>query len=143
MPGIYHDITIDAPLQRVRAAIMSPQEIDRWWTLKCEGRPELGGVYRFYFGPDYDWYAEVILCGDDRGIEWCFTKADEDWTGTRLRIHATRVNGTTRLRLEHTAWRDRNDHFRRSSYCWAQYLRLLKVYLEQGVITPYGERRFG
>ena len=143
MPGIYHDITIDAPLERVMTAVTRPQEIDRWWTLNCEGSPAPGAVYRFYFGPDYDWYAKVTRCRDDQAIEWRFTRADKDWTGTRLSFHAARVSGATRLRLEHTSWRDRNDHFRHSSYCWAQYLRLLKVYLERGLVTPYSERTFG
>jgi hypothetical protein len=33
-----------------------------------------------------------------------------------------------------------DDEFRRSSYCWAMYLRILRRYLEHGETVPY-ERR--
>ena len=37
-------------------------------------------------------------------------------------------------------WLEANAHFRRSSYCWAMYLRLLQRYLEQGETVPYADR---
>lgn len=33
-----------------------------------------------------------------------------------------------------------NDHFRTSSCCWAQYLRILRRFLEHGERVPYAER---
>lgn len=140
MPGIYHDVTINAPPERVFAAVTHPEELNQWWTLHCEGRPESGARYRFYFGPQYNWYAAVKACAENHMIDWHFTQAQEDWNGTSLRFEVAEVNGDTLLRLEHRLWVECSDHFRRTSYCWAQYLRLLKIYVEEGIVTPYEER---
>lgn len=40
----------------------------------------------------------------------------------------------------HTGWADAGEHFRISSYCWAAYLRLLRLYVEEGQIAPYEKR---
>ena len=142
MPDIHHDLTLQATAEHTFTAITQPQEINRWWTLDCEGTPELGRKYRFYFGPEFDWSARVVEYSD-AVIAWEFTKADSDWTGTILRLQIARESGLTRLRFEHTGWPACNAHFRRSSYCWAQYLRLLKEYLEQGQVIAYEDRFFG
>ena len=142
MAEICHDVNIHAPLVRVFAAVSQPKEINRWWTMDCDGHPALGSTYRFFFGQDFDWYAEVTAYAQNNRIVWLFTEADRDWTGTMLRMHVAQINDSTRLRLEHKSWLTSNEHFRRTSYCWAQYLRLLKNYLEEGVTTPYKERTF-
>ena len=69
------------------------------------------------------------------------TAADEGWTGTKVKFFLTRKGDSTDLQFEHTGWKETNDHFRVSSYCWAKYLRLLKKFIEEGVIVPYDERQ--
>ena len=141
MPGIYHDVTINTLPERAFEAITQPEGLNAWWTLACEGSPDPATSYRFYFGPDYDWYAEVQDVVRSHFITWKFTHADADWTGTKLHVAFEAMGLSTRIRLEHTGWLSRNDHFRRTSYCWAQYLRLLKQYLERGISIPYRERQ--
>lgn len=143
MPDILHDLTIRADQDQVFCAVTEPVGINSWWTLDCEGIPHMGAEYRFYFGPEYDWYANVVAYAPQGQITWKFIRADEDWTGTELGIQVFGSAKSTRLRFEHTGWRESNDHFRRSSYCWAQYLRLLKTYLERGKIVPFEDRVFG
>ena len=63
-----------------------------------------------------------------------------DWVGTRVGFEMDVDGETTRLRFYHTGWPADNDHFRRSSYCWAMYLRLLKRFVEHDETVPYEKR---
>jgi uncharacterized protein YndB with AHSA1/START domain len=52
MPGIdsYHaDLTIDAPIDSVFAAVSSVEALSGWWTTDTGGSPEPGGELRFTF----------------------------------------------------------------------------------------------
>ncbi len=141
MPGIFHDVYINASPEHAFEAVTRPEGLNAWWTLDSEGTPEISTMYRFYFGPGFNWHAKICKAAPPHLIVWEFSSADDDWTGTQLCLAFEAMEGGTRLRFEHTGWLTRNDHFRRSSYCWAQYLRLLKQYLEHGVSVPYCDRQ--
>lgn len=140
MPNICMNVTIRGSASSVFEAISSARGLDAWWTLEAAGEPLPGASYRLYFGPGYDWLAEVTGCTPDRSVEWTLTRADTDWTGTRVSFRLEDVNGSVLVRFCHSGWANCNDHFLRSTYCWAMYLRLLKRYVERGETVPYSER---
>ena len=65
---------------------------------------------------------------------------NEDWSGTRVGFKLQEDNGATEVRFHHFGWREPNDHYQTSCYCWAMYLRLLRRYVETGATVEY-ERR--
>ncbi len=138
--SIYHDFPIEAPPERVFAVLQSPEGLDAWWTLESAGTPARGGTYRLGFGPEYDWAAVLKRFEPPRLVEWEMTRADRDWLGTRVGFELDAIPGGTQVRFWHAGWREVNDHFRRSSYCWAMYLRLLRRYIESGQTVPYAGR---
>jgi uncharacterized protein YndB with AHSA1/START domain len=140
VPDILHDFPIAASADRVFQAVASPAGLDRWWTVSSEGEPRLGAVYQLYFGPAYDWRAEVSRCVPDRAFELTLTRSDGDWTGSRVSFDLTPQGHGTQVCFRHLGWPAANEHFRISSYCWAMYLRLLRRYVELGEVVPY-ERR--
>jgi len=140
MADILHDLTIEAPSGRVFLAVSTPEGIDRWWTKRSAGRPSLGAELDLGFGPGYEWRARVTRFVPDSELELEMTRADEDWTGTRVGFLLEARGSTTRLAFRHTGWASPNDHFRTSSYCWASYLRLLRRHLEHGETVPYEDR---
>ena len=140
MADILHRFPIHASAERVFEAITSPKGLDAWWTLESQGQPTVGTSYRFYFDPQYDWHGKVTEAVPHRVIEWRFTDAEPDWTGTMLRIELEEKDGWTWVEFAHNGWADTGEHFRITSYCWAAYLRLLRLYLEEGSIAPYAER---
>jgi hypothetical protein len=102
--------------------------------------PRVGESYNLWFGADYDWQAVVTKCLPNTEFELQITEADDDWTGTILRF-SLELDGTrTQVRFCHTGWPAQNAHYRRSSYCWAMYLRVLKRYLEHGEVVAYEDR---
>jgi len=140
MPDILHNLTIQSSAENVYRAVAFPKGLDAWWTKSSNGQPELGAEYQLYFSDEYNWRA--IVLENEQNVKFVLeiTVADGDWTGTKIRFFLKEKNGATDLCFEHTGWKETNDHFRVSSYCWANYLRLLKNYVEEGGIIAYEKR---
>lgn len=140
MPDICHQFQIKAPISDVCGAISTPEGLDSWWTLSSEGKPAVGEAYRFFFSKQFDWKAEVVRCSENELIEWRFSDAEPDWTGTRLVISLSEKEGLTWIDFRHLEWKSAGDHYRHTSFCWAMYLRLLKRYVERGEVVAYEAR---
>ena len=140
MPDIFHDFPIHVPASRVYEAVSTPAGLDRWWTAWSAGEPSLGAEYQLWFGPEYDWRAQVTRNEPGRAFELEMTAASSDWLGTRVGIVLESVPGGTQVRFSHTGWPAVNEHYRISSYCWAMYLRILQRYLEHNESVPYESR---
>ncbi|WP_149304159.1 SRPBCC family protein [Pareuzebyella sediminis] len=137
---IYHDLPIKATAAKTFEGISNPEHLKNWWPLRCSGKPEKGAVYNFYFGPEYNWFAEVVSCRPDSAFHLSMTKSDADWDPTSFGFDIQRKEEGILLKFRHTGWPERNAHFRRSSFCWAMLLNGLKNYLEKGIIIPFEER---
>ncbi len=142
MADILHDLPIAAPAARVFESVSSGAGLDRWWSLRAEGRPELGDLFALDFGPGYDdWRARVTICEPPRRFELEPVTAMPDWMGTRVRFElASPTPDTTQLRFAHLGWAAPTEHFRVASYCWAMYLRLLRRSVETGEVVPWAQR---
>lgn len=132
MPDIHHLFTVQASAHSVFKAITSPAGLNSWWTLQSRGEPKLGHSYQFFFGPAYDWRAEVVALSENKLIEWQMQVADDDWLPTRLvfELEEHSKKQQTTVRFQHLNWAEVNDHFRRTNFCWAIYFGKLKTCLE-------------
>lgn len=140
MPDIFHTFFVKAPAERVFQAIATPQGLDSWWTKSCSGKPLEGETYGLGFGPDYQWKAVAIQVIPNKEFELQIIESDDDWKGTRICFVLQSKDGGTEVRFHHTGWREPNEHYRISCYCWAMYLRLLKRHAEHGEFVPYESR---
>ncbi len=141
MPDILHRFQVNAPPSRVFAMFAEPRLLSEWWTRGAEGVPDTGETYQLDFGPGYRWQGLLAACEPDRWIEWEIVEADADWTGTRVGARFTARDGDrTVVDFYNSGWRHANDHFRTSSCCWANYLRVLRRFVEHGERVPYDER---
>lgn len=142
MADILHTLYIHKPSKDVFKAISLGEEFSNWWTKMSSGHPVLHAKYRFYFSPEYDWTATIVEYVEDSEIAFQFVEADNDWLGTVMAFKLYFAEGTTRTAFSHTGWSATNEHFRRSSYCWAMYLNLMKIYVESGQISAFEDRDF-
>lgn len=140
MPDIVHDFPIKAAPDRVFGALTTPAGLDSWWTARSNGTPAVGAEYELWFGADYDWRGRVTRCDPDAEFELEMTRADADWTGTRVGFRVEPRGDSTWVRFWHTGWPDANEHYRVSCTCWAMYLRLMRRSLEYGEHVPYEQR---
>ncbi|CAM1345248.1 SRPBCC family protein [Tenacibaculum amylolyticum] len=138
--SIYHNVPINASVEKVFKAISAPEELEKWWPQKCIGIPELGAVYNFYFGEAYNWYGEVIEYKENVSFYIKMTKSDKDWNPTTFGFDLQMKGGETYLQFFHKDWPEINTHFKHSSFCWAMLLNGLKNYLEKGIIIPFSKR---
>lgn len=138
--AIYHDLWIDSPIEKVFQAISNPSELINWWPKACKGESELNGTYNFFFTPEYDWYGKVIKYQENQSFHIKMTDSDEDWNPTTFGFDLSRDSGKTKVNFWHIGWPFCNDHFKRSSFCWAILLQGLKNYVENGAIVPFEER---
>lgn len=138
--SIYHDLTINASLEMVFRAVSDPEHLVDWWPLTCSGNPSVGSSYNFYFGPEFNWFGEVVKYSENEAFHIKMTDSDEDWNPTSFGFDISEENETTKIRFWHIGWPECNAHYRRSSFCWALLLQGLKDYVEKGVIIPFEER---
>jgi uncharacterized protein YndB with AHSA1/START domain len=137
---IFQDLPIAAPRVRVFEAVATPAGLDRWWTLSATGVVAPGGLIHLSFGPMDGWEARVVVHQPDAVVEYELTRADADWTGTRVRCELEPRGRDTWLRFQHAGWASVNEHYRVSCHCWAMYLRLLRRWAEHGEVVPYEAR---
>jgi uncharacterized protein YndB with AHSA1/START domain len=137
---IVQEFTVKAPQERVFDTFATPKGLDAWWTKTSSGTPAEGSEYSLFFGPEYDWRAKVTRCIPGWAFELLMTSAHEDWHNTRVGCELQPEGNATRVRFYHIGWRQANEHWRVSCYCWAMYLRLLRRYLEHGEFVPYEKR---
>ncbi len=143
MAEILHDVFIYSDARSIFEAVSQAEKINNWWTLKCSGSAQLATQYNFYFTDEYDWFGEVHSVEIGKHIHWLVTKADEDWTNTIFGFDLVALEeNKTQVKFKHILWDSANDHFRRTSYCWAMLLSLLKDYVESGHVVPYEKRTF-
>ena len=140
MADILHDFPINAPIERVFQAVSMPEGLDQWWTKRSAGTVATGAEYQLWFGPEYDWRAELTACTPPTELEYRMTRATPDWLDTRVGFALRGEGATTQVRFSHRGWREPGEHYRTSCFCWAMYLRILRRYLEAGETVPY-ERR--
>lgn len=140
MPDILHRLPVRAPAGRVFDLFTTAEGLRTWWALDAEGTPAPGEVYALDFGPGYQWTAMVNAVDPPRWIEWEMLDADGDWGGTRVGARLVERDGSTLVDFYHSGWRHANEHFRTTSCCWAQYLRILRRFAEHGERVPYDQR---
>ena len=138
--SIHHDLMIKAPLNKIFQAITEPAHLINWWPLKCKGIPEENEEYNFFFSAEYDWYGKVTNSVKNKSFYIKMTKSDTDWDPTSFGFDLEQKKDYVALKFWHVGWPKCNDHFRRSSFCWAMLLNGLKNYVEQGIVVPFKER---
>jgi uncharacterized protein YndB with AHSA1/START domain len=140
MADIFHYFPINAPIENVFKQISTPAGIETWWAKTTSGKTEIGEIYHFYFEPDYNWTAIVSKYLSNVEFELIMQTSDKDWEGSKVGFRLIEKNNLTEVHFYHTGWKEENEHFRISNFCWAMYLRILKRYLEFGEFVPYEDR---
>jgi len=141
MADVIHEFTVNAQPPRVFEALATANGMEKWWTKQSTGENREGGIIRLYFSPEFDWEAKVTCNKPPFAFELQLTRAHPDWIGTVVRCElASEAKGATRVTFYHTGWREMNEHWRVSCFCWAMYLRILRRNLEYGEFVPYEKR---
>ena len=140
MADIFYYFPINAAIEKVFEKISTPTGLDSWWSKSSKGIAAPGAIYEFYFGPGYNWKAIVSKCVPNESFELQFIESDSDWNNSKVGFTLIDQNETTQVEFYHTGWKEDNEHYRISNYCWPMYLRILKRNVEFREEVPYEDR---
>lgn len=140
MNHIFHELRIKARPSIIFKALSTKDGMEAWWPKIAGSNYTVGSEVQLFFDIKYDWKAEVILFDINRSIHFKLIKADADWTGTILKFDIQQEDDFSLLTLSHLHWKEVNHHFKRTNYCWAFYLKMIKDYAEQNIIVPFEDR---
>jgi uncharacterized protein YndB with AHSA1/START domain len=145
MPDIHHLLRIQAPREKVFAALTTAEGIRNWWTREAELDAHVGGIgeFRFYGGKSVTKVRIDALEPGER-VAWTTlsTDAPGGWSGTTIAFALKADGDDTVLALAHCGFREANEGFALVSTGWAYYLVSLQQYLETGRGTPQQEKDF-
>jgi uncharacterized protein YndB with AHSA1/START domain len=131
------DVTINAPLDAVFAAVASVKGLSGWWTTDTGGSPEPGAELRFTFS---DGVAVMGVENRTRDlVRWtCLGHSGQpEWARTTLTFELTEVNpAVTRLQFTHGGLRPRLDCYDHCSAGWNYLMGSLAAYAETGTGRP-------
>lgn len=140
-PAIHASVDVHAPAFRVWAALTSPDEVNRWFTDRCEFEARPGGrVLYAWFGepanlPAYASPSRHGLAAEGRIEKWeprnAFSiRPTSHWPGL-VTFHIHEEAGRTRIAVDHEGWPEKDDWYRSQEAVWNEALGLLKHYLEK------------
>jgi uncharacterized protein YndB with AHSA1/START domain len=135
----YHaDLTINAPIGSVFAAVSSVEGLSGWWTTDADGSPEPGGELRFTFRDGVAIMRVEERTQPDLERWTCRGHTGQpEWAHTTVTFRLTELNqATTRLEFTHTGLRPQLDCYDHCSAGWSYLMGSLASYAETGTGRP-------
>ena len=138
MPEILHTLRIAGKRRKVYKAITEQDGLRNWWTRFTMAEPTVGYVNEFGFGGAFKFRMRIDELEPDELVEWTCISGHEERAGTRVRFILSDLPDSrgTLVEFEHIGWEEADGVLASCSYDWAQYLRSLKAYVEQGKDAP-------
>jgi uncharacterized protein YndB with AHSA1/START domain len=121
MANINHQITIQAPAQKIYELIATKDGIRKWlteddgWNIK--GKETIGSTLLFYFG-EHHHEMKVSKLIPDKEVSWDCTVGHPEWIGTSVSFAIENNGDENILRFAHTGWANRTKFFDQCSQVW-------------------------
>ena len=134
MAKINHEIKINAPIEKVRKAITTLQDLRSWHTLSMEGDIKLHGILisKAKNQPTFHWKIMSL-----EPIIWECIEGPGDSVGTKAIFNLSETtDGRVLVEFSHTEWPDQHGNYRKCNTLWGILLHHLKNYAETGVAMP-------
>ena len=138
MLEILHTLRIEDKPSKVYRAITDQNGLRGWWTRFTMAEPTVGYVNEFGFGGAFKFEMRIDDLIPDEFVQWTCLSGHEEWVNTVLTFGLEKLpeKQGTLVKFAHEGWVSSDGVFPNCSYDWAQYLRSLKMYVEQGKGTP-------
>lgn len=130
---------IHAPKEKVYEAITTIKGLSHWWTTQTTGECKPGSIIHFRFGT----VGNDMKVLSQRACEWLLWECvdgPDDWLGTRISFQLDE-NGNkakTRVRFEHSGWKNANDFFAACTFTWGRFMESLRQYCQTGKGEAFG-----
>lgn len=131
MPDLLHAIFINAPAEKVYAALTTQNGLRGWWTSDAGIEERVGGKAEFGFDKRATVFRMKVeeLVPAKRVVLFCHGDVDE-WKGTKLTWELAGKDGGTNLQFRHSNWREATHMFAICNSSWGELTYRLKAYAE-------------
>ena len=137
MPDILHRVGINAPAQKVYAALSEDHGLAGWWTQDTRASPSVGAINRFRFGDEGYNAMEVTELIPGQRVKWKCVEGGTEWIGTEVIFDLRDEKGITVVFFAQRGWREQVEFMHYCSTKWATYMLSLKFLCETGKGRPY------
>jgi uncharacterized protein YndB with AHSA1/START domain len=131
MAEIKHQIAINAPPQKVYAALATQAGLRRWWTADTTADERVGGKAEFGFDQRntvFRMKIDQLIPG--KRVVWSCLGDHPEWAGTTLTWDLEADDDRTVLRFTHGDWKSITDFCAICNSTWGELMYRLKDYLE-------------
>ncbi len=139
MPEILHTLPIHGPQSKVYQALTEQEGLRSWWTRFATAEPTIGYINEFGFGGEFKFEMRVDELKPDTRVKWTCLGGHPEWENTVITFdlegHPGREDATL-LHFAHKNWQRSDGVLPNCSYDWGQYLRSLRLFIEEGKGTP-------
>ena len=137
MADIMHLLKIDAPREKVYAALTTAEGIRNWWTRDAD-LSESVGEFRFgSYGAGHTTKVKVDELKPVERVRWTTTASfRKEWEGTTITFELREEEGKTVLFFAHRAFAKADDCYALFTTGWGYYLVSLQQFLERGKGAP-------
>jgi uncharacterized protein YndB with AHSA1/START domain len=131
MADIWHLIEIEAPPDRVYAAVATQAGLRSWWTADTTSDDKAGGKAEFGFdrrGMTFRMTIETLDPG--RKVVWKCHGDNPEWVGTTPTWTVTPEGTGSLLRFTQSGWKAMTDMVATCNSTWGELMYRLKDYVE-------------
>lgn len=141
MASIKHLFHINASNEEVYKAISSIKGLSNWWTVQTSGEASIGGIISFRFG-EFRNDMKVTALMPNESVSWECVDSAPEWIGTIITFKLDINDKKTRVRFEHSGWKETGDFYAACSFSWARYLESLRQYCQTGKGEAFGSEGY-
>ncbi len=134
MPDILHRVGINAPPEKVFAALTTLDGLQHWWVAAAAGDSQPGGMIDFGFCS-----MKVLAAASGKFVHWRCVRGPDEWLDTEVSFLLKREEEQTFVLFKHAGWKEPVEFMHHCSTKWAVFLLSLRNWVEraEGHPAPY------
>ncbi len=135
MADVLFRLDVDAPPERVIAALRTGEGIRSFWTARADVPESVGGTLRLEFDAAPAPFDLRLERADRGAVVWRTETFPPHWVGTQVEWQVESRDGGATISFRHAGFADEADAGR-AAYTWGQIMTRLQQYAETGQASP-------
>jgi uncharacterized protein YndB with AHSA1/START domain len=129
-------LKIAATPEKIFQALTTEQGLAGWITPKAKTQASVGAVTELTFDSGNTLGFRIEALERPGRVVWAPAQAPIEWLESRLTFAATAAGSESALTFTHSGLPEGYPAYGFFTYCWGQYIRSLKLFLETGTGEP-------
>jgi len=131
MPELRHQIPIEAPPEKVYAALATQAGLRSWWTADTKADEKVGGKAEFGFDKRAIVFRmKIEKLEPGKSVVWSCHGDQPEWNGTKLTWTLEKDGKGTTVRFNHSGWKATTEMYAICNSSWGELMYRLKNYVE-------------